>query len=110
MIDWSMMITAEQRTAAAALAARKAEVPDLMPDQFWFILRAAGYEDAVRAWVAALNDPDEESYDPLLWAAVSAKLEFATFFERDHPLVEAAREALGIDPAVLDDLWRYGGS
>lgn len=105
--DPSQIITAEQKAAEAAAAARKAEFPNLYPDQFWFGLRAAGYEDDVRAWVASLNDPANPDYDPVTWAAASAKLEFATFFERDHPLVEAARQAIGLPVQELDALWKF---
>lgn len=84
-------------------------LPHLYPDQFWFGLRIAGYEEDVRSWLASLNDPESPSFNPVEWASASAKLEFATFFERDHPLVEAAREHLGISEAELDALWRFAG-
>jgi hypothetical protein len=113
--DPSIIITAEQKVAAAAAAARAALFPNLEPDQFWFVVRAAGHEAELRAWVAALNDPGtaeqpNPTYDPLMWAAASAKLDFAKFFERDHPLVEAARVALGMSETELDDLWRYAAA
>lgn len=86
---------------------RKTEFPNLYPDQFWFGLRAAGYEDDVRSWVDNLKDPDSPDYDPVAWAAASAKLEFATYFERDHPLVEDARVAIGMTEQELDALWKF---
>lgn len=101
------IITAEMKAAEAAVVARKAELPNLHPDQFWFGLRAAGYEDDVRAWVGSFNDPESPNYDPVVWAAASAKLDFATFFERDHPLVEAFREAVDMPEAELDALWKF---
>lgn len=82
-------------------------LPNLEPDQFWFGLRVAGYEDDVRAWVASLNDPESPFFNPVEWASASAKLEFAKFFERDHPLVLAAQQAIGISEAELDALWLY---
>ena len=82
-------------------------LPHLEPDQFWFVVRASGHEADLRGWVARLNEPESPNYDPMAWAVASAKLDFAKFFERDHPLVEAAREALGMTGAELDDLWRY---
>lgn len=105
--DPSIIITAEQRASEEAAAARKAEFPNLEPDQFWFVVRASGHEQELRDWVASLNDPESSNYDPMAWAVTSAKLDFAKFFERDHPLVEAAREALGIDEVELDALWAY---
>ncbi|WEK05787.1 MAG: hypothetical protein P0Y65_05890 [Candidatus Devosia phytovorans] len=88
-------------------------LPHLEPDQFWFILRASGQEQQLLTWVANLNDPGAEEepnpgYDPMEWAQVSAKLQFAKFFERDHPMVEGARQALGLSPEELDALWQYG--
>ncbi|RYG28228.1 MAG: hypothetical protein EON93_18970 [Burkholderiales bacterium] len=85
-------------------------LPNLEPDQFWFVVRASGHEEELRAWVASLNDPASPDYDPMAWAVASAKLDFAKFFERDHPLVEAAREALGMTPQELDDLWAYASA
>lgn len=83
---------------------------NLEPDQFWFILRVSGYEEALKTWIANLNDPDNENYNPVEWAQVSSKLEFAKFFERENPLIEYAREALGISEDELDALWLYGQS
>lgn len=95
----------EPTSEEQARQARKAEFPDLYPDQFWFGLRAAGYEDDVRAWVAGLRDTD-----PTTWAWASAKLEFATYFERDHPLVENFRAAIGMPETELDALWSYAAN
>ncbi len=102
-IDWDQVITREQREAEAAAAARKAEFPDLEPDEFWGVLRATGYEQPLRDWIAAIEDPIQRGF-------VSAKLEFAKYFERDHPLVEEARLALGVSEIELDDLWKFGAS
>ena len=94
---------AQQQEADAAAAARKAEFPNLEPDQFWGVLRATGYEQPLRAWIAGIEDPVQRAF-------VSAKLEFAKYFERDHPLIEDAGLALGIAETELDDLWQYGAS
>lgn len=103
--DPSIIITAEQKAAEAAIAERLAQFPNLEPDQFWFVVRASGYEPELRSWVASLQDTD-----PVAWAAASAKLDFAKFFERDHPFVEAAREAIGMSVQELDTLWQYANS
>lgn len=101
--DPSTIVTAEMKAAEAAAAARKAEFPNLEPDQFWGVLRATGYEQPLRDWIAAIEDPIQRGF-------VSAKLEFAKYFERDHPLVEEARLALGVSELELDDLWKFGAS
>ncbi|MBO9589053.1 hypothetical protein [Devosia sp.] len=90
-----------------SVEAAKAEFPNLEPDQFWFVVRVTGHEQELRDWVAGLNDPESPTYDPMAWAVASAKLDFAKFFERDHPLVEAAQQALGMTAQQLDDLWKY---
>lgn len=79
--------------------------PHLEPDQFWFVVRVSGHEDQLTAWLDTLREDD-----PVAWAAASSKLQFAKFFERDHPFVESAREALGIPSEQLDALWQYGAS
>jgi len=78
-------------------------LPNLEPDQFWFVVRVSGHAEDLSVWLSTLHDTD-----PVEWAAASSKLEFAKFFERDHPFVEAAREALGIPSEQLDALWQYG--
>lgn len=91
------------RAWGTALPLTVAEFPNLEPDQFWFAVRLSGHEQDLLDWVASLKD----SPDPLLWAAASSKLEYAKFFERDHPFVEAAREAIGMTEQELDALWSY---
>lgn len=97
------IITREQREAEAAAAARRIEFPHLEPDQFWGVLRATGYEQPLRDWIATIEDPVQRAF-------VSAKLEFAKHFERDHPLIDEARAALALSEAELDDLWKFGAS
>lgn len=82
-------------------------LPNLFPDQFWFGLRVTGHEADIRSWIDSFNDPESPNYDPVAWAAASAKLEYAGYFERDHSLVEAARLHLGLTVQELDDLWTY---
>lgn len=101
--DPSIIIIAEQKAVEAVAAARRAEFPNLEPDQFWGVLRATGYEQPLRAWIEAIEDPVHRGF-------ISAKLEFAKHFERDHPLIEEARLALGIPEVEMDDLWKYGAS
>lgn len=116
--DPSIIITAEQKAAEAAIAERQAQFPNLEPDQFWFIIRASGYEPDLRAWVESMRTPliavdsdgepvENPDFNPVAWAAASAKLDFARYFKRDHPFVEAAREAIGMSILELDTLWGY---
>lgn len=116
------IITAAQKEAEALSAQRLAEFPNLEPDQFWFVVKASGHEQDLLDWIEYINTPFIESpdnpeeqienpdYDPVAWAAASSKLQYAKFFERDHPLVEAAREALGMTEQELDALWKYAAS
>jgi hypothetical protein len=103
--DPSVIITAAHRQADAVAAQRLVDFPNLEPDQFWFVVRVSGHAEDLTNWLAALRDTD-----PVAWAAASSKLEFAKFFERDHPFVEAAREALDIPTEQLDALWQYGAA
>ena len=89
---------------------RRVQFPNLEPDRFWFAVRLGGYEQQLRDWVASLNDPESPDYDPLAWAVASAKLDFAKHFERDHPLVAAAADALGITELELDQLWQVAAA
>lgn len=82
------------------------QVPHLEPDQFWFVVRLSGRENELLTWIDSLRDEE----NPQEWAAASSKLQFAKFFERDHPFVEAAREALGMTSEELDALWAYGAT
>lgn len=77
-----------------------------------FCLRYFGYDQALRGWIDGLR-PDDPLTDPdgiALWAGVSAKVEFAKYFERDHPYVEAARTALGIPAGQMNDIWMFGAN
>lgn len=100
--DPSIIVTAEQKQNEANAAQRRIDFPTLEPDQFWFIVRKAGYEYDLKGWLENLK-----TQDPDLWAFASAKLEFAKHFERDHPLVEIFRQELGITEVELDLLWRH---
>lgn len=108
--DPSSIITAEQKAAEMESAARKAAFPNLEPDKFWFGLRAAGYEADVRAWIDSLGNPESPNYSPVDWASASAKLEYAKYFERDHPLVLAAADAIGLSTVELDALWQFAAN
>jgi hypothetical protein len=85
-------------------------LPNLEPDQFWFALRFFGYDQALHAWIDAFKNPESPAYDLAAWAVISAKVEFAKYFERDHPFVEEARAALGLSAEQLDDMWLYGAA
>jgi len=85
-------------------------LPDLKPYQFWAVMRATGHEAGLRAWVDGLNDENDPSYDPLAWAHASAIIDFSLEYRREHPLVEAARQVMGVSETELDDLWRYAAT
>jgi len=118
--DPETIITAEQKAADAAAQARLEQFANLEPDQFWAALRFFGrrdqrdYEGELRAWVAALEPaaPEGEQTQAYLdalafWSTVSAKVDRAKYFERDHPMIEGARQALGITEQQLDDMWMW---
>lgn len=73
----------------------------LKPYQFWGAVRATGHEAALRAWVAAIEDPVQKGI-------ASAMLDFSLEFRFDHPLMEPARLHLGLSPQEFQDLWLWG--
>lgn len=97
----------EMAAAEEIIKQRLVDYPNLEPDQFWFVVKVSGYEPTLNNWLNEINNPESENYDPIAWAAASSKLQFAKFFERDHPFVEAAREAIGMTEQELDALWSY---
>ena len=70
----------------------------LAPYQFWGVLKASGYEQPIRDYVAAIVDVTERSI-------AEAMLEYSLEFRRDHPLIEAARVAINLTTEELDTLW-----
>lgn len=74
-------------------------VPDFVsPRQIRQALTRAGLRQAVETAVSS-GDQDVKDW----W-------EFATSFERTHPMVIGMGQALGKTDADLDDLWRLAGS
>jgi len=72
------------------------QVPALSPRQIRQALTRVGLRAQVEATVAA------GSQDLKDW------WEFATQFERNHPLVVAMGQQLGQTPQTLDDVWALG--
>ena len=94
--------TQEDKDAAVAAdveAKRIAAIPAVIsPRQIRQALTAAGLRASVEAAVAA-GDQDTKDW----W-------EFATTFERSHPLVIGMAAGLGVTPLQMDDLWTLAGS
>lgn len=75
-------------------------VPDSVPaHHLRRALRAAGMLAAVRAYMDALPEDDE----------MRESWEYAPYFRRDAIGIEAARAALGLTVAQVDDLFRLAG-
>lgn len=75
-------------------------VPDSVPaHHLRRALRAAGMLAAVRAYMDALPEDDE----------MRESWEYAPYFRRDAIGIEAARVALGLTVAQVDDLFRLAG-
>ncbi|MBI4045777.1 MAG: hypothetical protein HY371_03075 [Devosia nanyangense] len=85
--------------------------PNLEPDRFWAAVKFFGFEAELLDWVAAIKptDPQSPTYvqDLAFWSEAAAKLEKAKFFERDHPMIEGARQALGLTEQQLDSMWMW---
>lgn len=79
-------------------AAELAKLVPLTPRQIRQALTRAGLRSAVEAVVAA-GDQDMKDW----W-------EFTSSFERSHPMVVQAGQALGQSEAQMDALWKLGAS
>ena len=78
-----------------------ATLPDLAPFQFWAIVDISGHRAALEAFAETL--PGNQKI------VAKAKLQHTLSFRRDNPLVEAARQGIGLTDAELDAL-RWTGS
>ncbi len=78
-------------------------MPNLEPFQFWGAIRAIGEDENLRDWVTGTEDPVERAF-------LSATLDYAKWFEWDHPLIKAAQAALDINDDELRDLWLWAAS
>lgn len=53
---------------------------------------------SVEAAIDAIEDPTDREVARIEW-------EYATTFERSHPLIEQVGAALGLTPEQIDDMW-----
>ena len=98
-IDWSGMVTAEQKSAAA----RAALIPQSVTmRQARLAMLNAGILDDVEAMIATMPGDDG--------AAARIDWEFARDVRRDWPLVAALGSQLGMSNEQIDDLFIYAGS
>ena len=97
--QWQVLPLTPEQIAEKAEAARIAKIPaSVSPRQIRQALTAASLRASVEAAVAAA-DQDTKDW----W-------EFATAFERQHPMVIAMATGLGVTARQLDDLWTLAGS
>lgn len=77
----------------------RAAMPALTARQFRLGLLQGGHAPtAVEAQIALIADPDEKAAAEIEW-------EYATKFERLHPLVISISAALGLSATEVDALW-----
>jgi len=62
------------------------------------LLQAGRSPDQVEAAIAAITDEAERSKAKIEW-------EYASEFQRQHPLIESVSAALGLSPEDVDTLW-----
>lgn len=78
---------------------RRAAMPTLTARQFRLGMLFAQITPAtIDATIAAIEDPVERATAQIEW-------EYATQFERLHPLVTSLSAALGLTPEYVDNLW-----
>jgi len=100
--SWSLVDSAAKDAADTAKAAALNPVPREVP-AVAFRLALAQFEfldDVEAAIKAAVAGGDDET---------RVRWEYATTFERAHPLIESFRLALGKTDAEVDDLFRLAG-
>lgn len=73
------------------------KLPDLAPYQFRAMLKLSGKQEALYAFISALEDPAK--------TIAQSKLEYSLSFKRDNSLVLDAQHALGLTDKALDALW-----
>lgn len=96
---FATQVEKDEATAADTEAKRIAAIPAaISPRQIRQALTAVGLRSSVEAAVAS-GDQDTKDW----W-------EFATIFERNHPMVVGMATALGVTPLQMDDLWILGFS
>lgn len=71
--------------------------PDLLPYQFWAMVEISGKRNALETFANSL--PGNQKI------IAKAKLDHTLSFRRDNPLVEAARQGIGLTEEELDALW-----
>ena len=87
--------------AALPYVAPSPTFPPLSPRQLRLMILQIGLTDAdVEAQIAAIPDPTER-------AAASIEWQWATRYDRTHPLVATLATALEFTDAELDALWAY---
>jgi hypothetical protein len=89
----------EEAAADAAYEHEQAnkQLPDLLPYQFWAMVEISGKRNALDTFANSL--PGNQKI------IAKAKLEHTLSFRRDNPLVEAARQGIGLTKEELDALW-----
>lgn len=87
--------------AALPYVAPAPTFPPLSPRQLRLMMLQIGLTDAdVEAQIAAIPDPTER-------AAASIEWQWATRYDRTHPLVATLATALEFTDAELNSLWSY---
>lgn len=93
----------QKKLAVFAKAPDLVLLPDITPRQIRKALVMQGVSlDAVTASLNSLPEP-EKSLAIIEW-------EYATIYERNHPLVAGVSQLLGFSSAQLDELWMLASS
>lgn len=87
----------EDHTEVVAYRNPPTPLPDLLPYQFWAMVEISGKRNDLNAFVDAL--PGNQKI------VAKAKLEHTLSFRRNNPLVESARQAIGLTDEELNALW-----
>lgn len=94
-IDWSKMLTAEQRNPAPS------DKPSDNPLKRWQFKAMVAYLGVADAIVSAINAME----DPLTRAVVMARYENSDIYNREDPLFDRLAPAVGLTPKKIDAAW-----
>jgi hypothetical protein len=70
----------------------------LTPTQFHTALRVNGLDATVKAAIGSISDP-------IAQASAEVRLEYASVYRRDEPLVASLAAAIGLTDAQVDAMW-----
>jgi len=94
----------QQADLLSSFAPAEASLPSLTARQLRLGLVTHGIDlSDVDAAIAGIDDPQDKAKAKIEW-------EYASIFERDHPLIAEVGAVLGLTEAQIDEMWQNASS